>query len=133
MRGATHRDFHGCLSSACAPSRATSSGRCGTPATPPRAGASPLCSRSSHPSGPLCGGRGTRETGGGRHPIGGAEEEDERTCCEHQGWPDHVDGVGAEFFKVGRASRVVKSADVDVRHLEADTGMRKKIKTALGA
>ena len=49
----SYHDFHGCLSTGCAPSRVTSSGCCGRPATPPRAGGSPPCSPFWHRSDPL--------------------------------------------------------------------------------
>lgn len=114
----THRGYRGCLSTWCAPSRGTSSGRCGTPATPPRAAGSPAYSPSWHRSGPLRRGRGLSDA-----PLWVCRPQDEglhSTCRQHQVWLDDLDGVGAELLKVGHASGVSKPADVNVGHLEAD-------------
>lgn len=45
--------------------------------------------------------------------------EGDLTCCKHQIWLDHFNCVGAELLKIWNASRVMKSADVNVGHLEA--------------
>lgn len=47
------------------------------------------------------------------------------TCCKHESWFDHLNGVGAELFKVWDASWVVKSTNVNIGHLELHTHTHK--------
>lgn len=41
------------------------------------------------------------------------------TCCKHKSWSDHIDGAGAELLKIWDTSWIMKSTNVDVRHLES--------------